>query len=124
VIFYEQKKSSSIYLRYFDFFVRHSIWRDAVSVFFETAEPSEFRQKFFEKLKKELNLTNDQSLKIGFILDRRAQDFKNIKQKFRQDFAETHKQLRAEIEQELTPDQKEKFKIMVEKYERKIKNKD
>ncbi|HON55800.1 MAG TPA: hypothetical protein PLM75_04290 [bacterium] len=92
--------------------------------FLKPPKPSEFRQKFFEKLKKELNLTNDQSLKIGFILDRRAQDFKNIKQKFRQDFAETHKQLRAEIEQELTPDQKEKFKIMVEKYERKIKNKD
>jgi Spy/CpxP family protein refolding chaperone len=67
----------------------------------------------FEKMRRELNLMDEQTTQIRAILDETRNDYRKLREELRPRFEEPRQKARAKIRALLTPEQQQKFDAMV-----------
>ena len=67
----------------------------------------------FEKMRRELNLTDEQTTQIRAILDETRNDYRKLREELRPRFEEPRQKARARIRALLTPEQQQKFDALV-----------
>lgn len=70
-------------------------------------------QQRFEKMRKELNLTDDQTKAVSAILDEARNEYRALRGELRPRFEEPRMKARAKIRALLSPEQQQKFDAMV-----------
>ena len=70
-------------------------------------------QQRFEKMRKELNLTDDQTKAVSAILDDARNEYRALRGELRPRFEEPRMKARAKIRALLSPEQQQKFDAMV-----------
>jgi Spy/CpxP family protein refolding chaperone len=71
------------------------------------------RQSRFEKMRVELNLTDEQTKAVSTILDETRNEYKTLRAELRPRFDEPRQKARARIRALLTPEQQQKFDARV-----------
>ena len=69
---------------------------------FQPRRHMKWSEKFINEIRNEFNLNNEQTVKIESIVSVKSEEFKNLRNNFKKEFAEINKRLRSEIEKELT----------------------
>ena len=67
----------------------------------------------FEKMRRDLNLTEDQTKSVSTILDETRNDYRSLRAELRPRFEEPRQKARTRIRALLTPEQQQKFDAMV-----------
>ena len=67
----------------------------------------------FEKMRRDLNLTEDQTKSVSAILDETRNEYHSLRAELRPRFEEPRQKARARIRALLTADQQQKFDVMV-----------
>jgi Spy/CpxP family protein refolding chaperone len=67
----------------------------------------------FENMRRELNLTDDQTTQVRAIIDETRNEYRSLRAELRPRFEEPRQKARAKIRAILTPDQQKKFDAMV-----------
>ena len=67
----------------------------------------------FEKMRQELNLTDDQTTQVRAILDETSNEYKALREELRPRFEEPRLKARTKIRALLNPDQQKKFDALV-----------
>lgn len=67
----------------------------------------------FEKMRRDLNLTEDQTKSVSTILDETRNEYRSLRAELRPRFEEPRQKARTKIRALLTPDQQQKFDAMV-----------
>ena len=67
----------------------------------------------FEKMRQELNLTDQQTTQVRAILDETRNEYRNLREELRPRFDEPRLKARAKIRALLNPDQQKKFDTLV-----------
>lgn len=67
----------------------------------------------FEKMRRDLNLTEDQTKSVSTILDETRSEYRSLRAELRPRFEEPRQKARTKIRALLTPDQQQKFDAMV-----------
>jgi len=67
----------------------------------------------FENMRRELNLTDDQTRQVRAIIDETRNEYRSLRAELRPRFEEPRQKARAKIRAILTPDQQKKFDAMV-----------
>src|SRR6266550_1035747 len=71
----------------------------------------------FEKMRRELNLTDQQTTSVRTILDETRNEYKALRTELRPRFEEPRQKARARIRALLTPEQQQKFDSMVAQHD-------
>ena len=67
----------------------------------------------FEKMRRDLNLTEDQTKSVSTILDETRNEYRSLRAELRPRFEEPRQKARTKIRALLTPEQQQKFDAMV-----------
>lgn len=67
----------------------------------------------FEKMRRDLNLTEDQTKSVSTILDETRNEYRSLRSELRPRFEEPRQKARTRIRALLTPEQQQKFDAMV-----------
>jgi Spy/CpxP family protein refolding chaperone len=67
----------------------------------------------FDKMRRELNLTDEQTKSVSAILDETRNEYRSLRAELRPRFEEPRQKARAKIRALLTPEQQQKFDAMV-----------
>ena len=67
----------------------------------------------FEKMRRDLNLTDDQTKSVSTILDETRNEYRSLRAELRPRFEEPRQKARTKIRALLTPEQQQKFDAMV-----------
>src|SRR6267143_3995551 len=71
----------------------------------------------FEKMRRELNLTDEQTKSVSAILDETRNEYRSLRAELRPRFDEPRQKARARIRALLTPEQQPKFDAMVAQHD-------
>lgn len=75
--------------------------------------PEKAMHERFEKMRAELNLTDEQTKAVSAILDETRNDYRTLRAELRPRFEEPRQKARARIRALLTPEQQQKFDALV-----------
>jgi hypothetical protein len=87
--------------------------------------PEEFRKKFMTDMKVRLQLSDDQAVKLGAVMDDTRSRFRSIREKFEPEMQKIREDQRQKISELLSPTQQAEWqKIMEERQRRRESKKD
>src|SRR5712691_9626482 len=75
--------------------------------------PEKAMHERFEKMRRELNLTDEQTKSVSAILDETRNEYRSLRAELRPRFDEPRQKARTRIRALLTPDQQQKFDALV-----------
>ncbi|SRR6266404_4934843 len=75
--------------------------------------PEKAMHERFEKMRRELNLTDEQTKSVSAILDETRNEYRSLRAELRPRFEEPRQKARTKIRALLTPDQQQKFDALV-----------
>ena len=75
--------------------------------------PEKGQHERFEKMRRELNLTDEQTKSVSAILDETRNEYRSLRAELRPRFDEPRQKARARIRALLTPEQQQKFDALV-----------
>src|SRR5207302_8197503 len=75
--------------------------------------PEKAMHERFEKMRRELNLTDEQTKSVSAILDDTRNEYRSLRAELRPRFEEPRQKARTKIRALLTPDQQQKFDALV-----------
>src|SRR5438477_9620105 len=75
--------------------------------------PEKVMHEHFEKMRRELNLTDEQTKSVSAILDDTRNEYRSLRAELRPRFEEPRQKARTKIRALLTPDQHQKFDALV-----------
>lgn len=79
--------------------------------------PERNPQQRFEKMRSELNLTDDQTKAVSAILDETRNEYRTLRGELKPRFDEPRQKARAKIRALLSPEQQQKFDAMVAQHD-------
>jgi len=84
--------------------------------------PEKAMHERFEKMRSELNLTDEQTKSISAILDETRNEYRSLRVELRPRFEEPRQKARTKIRALLTPEQQQKFDALVAQQDAKREN--
>lgn len=75
--------------------------------------PDKAMHDHFEKMRRDLNLTDEQTKSVSAILDETRNEYRSLRAELRPRFEEPRQKARAKIRALLTPEQQQKFDALV-----------
>ena len=84
--------------------------------------PEKAMHERFEKMRSELNLTDEQTKSISAILDETRNEYRSLRAELRPRFEEPRQKARTKIRALLTPEQQQKFDALVAQQDAKREN--
>lgn len=75
--------------------------------------PEKAMHERFERMRRELNLTDEQTKSVSTILDETRNEYRSLRAELRPRFEEPRQKARAKIRALLTPEQQQKFDALV-----------
>jgi|SRR5215467_9346791 len=94
-------------------FVLGSVTGAAITGFYHAAHNARPRENKVEKIRRDLNLTDEQMKSVSAILDETRNEYKQLKTELKPRFDEPRQKARTRIRALLSPEQQQKFDAMV-----------
>jgi len=84
--------------------------------------PERAMHERFEKMRRELNLTDEQTKSVSAILDDTRNEYRSLRAELRPRFEEPRQKARTKIRALLTPEQQQKFDALVAQHDTQREN--
>jgi Spy/CpxP family protein refolding chaperone len=100
-------------------FVAHGLYTQTTTrAEIRPPDPKQFRERYLDKLERELSLSAAQRTQVAAILDQTGDRFRELRERMNPEFAAIRQQQRQEIRALLSPEQQGKYQKMLEDWEK------
>ena len=100
-------------------FVAHGLYRQTTArAEIRPPDPKQFRERYLDKLERELSLTAAQRPQVAAILDRTGDGFRELRERMNPEFEAIRRQQRQDIRALLSPEQQGKYQKMLEEWQK------
>jgi hypothetical protein len=100
-------------------FMAHGLYRQQTAqAEIRPPDPKQFRERYLDKLERELSLGPDQKTQVAAILDQTGTRFRELRDRMDPEFAAIRQQQRQQIRELLSPEQQGKYQKMLEDWEK------